>query len=128
MHPTFQINELVLVKCSNKNTTYSIGDIITYYDKEIDIAVTHRIVDIDGEKLYTQGDNNNSRDLNPVTKDIIVGKVIYNSYFLGDLYVNYRFVIMILIIIFVIALNILFSPTKKNNEKVIPYPKRRRAF
>lgn len=128
MQPTFQINELVLVKCSNKNTTYSIGDIITYYDKEIDIAVTHRIVDIDGEKLYTQGDNNNSRDLNPVTKDIIVGKVIYNSYFLGYLYVNYRFFIMILIIIFVIALNILLSPTKKNNEKVIPYPKRRRAF
>lgn len=128
MQPTFQVNELVLVKCSNKNTTYSIGDIITYYDKEIDIAVTHRIVDIDGEKLYTQGDNNNLRDLNPVTKDIIVGKVIYNSYSLGYLYVNYRFFIMILIIIFVIALNILFSPTKKNNEKVIPYPKKRRAF
>lgn len=131
MQPTFKVNELVLVKCSNNATEYSIGDIITYYDKTIDIDVTHRIVEILGEEFYTQGDGNNTRDLNPVSKDIIIGKVIYNSFFLGNLYVKYRYIIIILIIIFVIAINILSSTIKnikKENVRVIPYLKKRRVF
>ena len=128
MQPTFKINELILVKYSNKETEYSIGDIITYYDETIEIDVTHRIVDIVGDQFYTQGDGNNARDLNPVSREKIVGKVIYNSFFLGYLYVKYRFIIMILIILFVIAMNILSSTIKKNNEIVIPYLKKRRVF
>lgn len=117
MQPTFNINELILVRKNNKSTQYLVGDIITYYDKEIDIDVTHRIVQIDGEKIYTKGDYNNSRDLNPVTEEQIVGKVIYNSYFLGYLYVNYRFIIITLIIIAIIAFNILLEDTRR--EKLI---------
>ena len=105
MQPTFKVNELIVVKKSNEDTQYYVGDIITYYDQEIDIDVTHRIVEIAGENFYTKGDYNNARDLNSVNKDQIVGKVVYNSYFLGNLYINYKFVIITLIIITVIVLN-----------------------
>ncbi len=113
MQPTFQIDELVIVRCSNENTSYEVGDIITYYDSTIGIDVTHRIVGIDNNEFYTQGDYNNARDLNPVTKEKIVGKVVWNSYFLGYLYVQYKFHLLILIIATIIAINIFFMDTDK---------------
>ena len=106
MQPTFNINEMIIVKKSNINTIYSVGDIITYYDSNIDIDVTHRIVEIDEDDIYTQGDYNNARDLNPIHKDSIVGKVVYNSYFLGYLYTNYKYYILVLTVLLIIAINI----------------------
>lgn len=116
MQPTFQINELVVVKCSNEDTIYEVGDIITYYDADIDIDVTHRIVEINDNKIYTQGDYNNARDLNPTTSENIVGKVIWNSTFLGNLYVRYKFQILALMILIIVAVNVFFSEPKSKNK------------
>lgn len=116
MQPTFQVNELVVVKCSNDDTTYQVGDIITYYDSSIDIDVTHRIVEINGDEIYTQGDYNNARDLHPTSKENIVGKVIWNSTFLGNLYVHYKFQILALMILIIVAFNVLFSEPKSKNK------------
>lgn len=115
MQPTFQLDELVLVKCSNVDTEYKVGDIITYYDSSIDIDVTHRIVKIDNDEIYTKGDNNNARDLHPTTRDKIVGKVIWNSTFLGNLYVKYKIQILVIMILIIIVVNIF--PESKNKSK-----------
>lgn len=71
MADTIQIKDIVIVKITDD---VKINDIITY--KSGDNFVTHRIIKIDNEKIITKGDANNSED-EPITKDVVVGKVIF---------------------------------------------------
>lgn len=117
MQPTLQINELILVEKSNENTTYEIGDIVTYYDEELDATVTHRIVETVDNGFYTKGDNNNTRDLKIVNYNQIIGKVIHSSLFLGNLFVQYRYVIIVLLITIIVLLNVIFGKTIERKEE-----------
>jgi len=59
-----------------KNENYYVGDIVFFFaeiDGEIN-GISHRIVKIDGEEIYTKGDNNNWVDP-PMTKESIVCSV-----------------------------------------------------
>ena len=70
MAKTLNIYDVILVKITKEVEQ---GDIITYkYDDEL---ITHRIMKIDGDKLITKGDANNTED-KAITKDDIIGKVI----------------------------------------------------
>ena len=70
MAKTLNIYDVILVKITKEVEQ---GDIITYkYDGEL---ITHRIMKIDGDKLITKGDANNTED-KAITKDDIIGKVI----------------------------------------------------
>lgn len=70
MAKTLNVYDIILVELTKE---VEIGDIITYKkDKEL---ITHRIMEINGDKLITKGDANNTED-EEITKDAIVGKVI----------------------------------------------------
>ena len=70
MAPTLNIYDVILLELTQD---VKIGDIITYkYENEL---ITHRIMKIDGDKLITKGDANNTEDKS-ITKDAIIGKVI----------------------------------------------------
>ena len=71
MEPNIHINDLIIIK---NRSDYTINDIVTF--KSNKSLVTHRIVRIDGEKIYTKGDSNNTED-EPITKDKIRGKVVF---------------------------------------------------
>lgn len=71
MADTINIKDIVVVKLTKD---VSPNDIITYLQK--DVLITHRIVKITDNYIVTKGDANNSLD-NPITKDEIIGKVIY---------------------------------------------------
>lgn len=71
MSPTMEIGDIVVVKIGEKAKE---KDIITY--KKDNEFITHRIIKIDGESIIAKGDNNNTQD-EEITKDAIVGKVIY---------------------------------------------------
>lgn len=120
MQPTLAINELIIVKKdqTSSDCTYKAGDIITYYDKEFNASITHRIVECKDKGYLTQGDNNNICDKNIVLKEQIIGKVVLHSKFLGYVYVNYRYCLIFLIIFSLIMLNIK-APRKGeiHNEK-----------
>lgn len=92
------------------------GEVITFYDKELEADVTHRIVEIGENEYYTKGDYNNARDLNPVKKENIVGKVVYNSFMLGYIFVNYRYYMVFLTIFTIVVLNMIF--TKSQNFEI----------
>ena len=109
MEPTLKINELIVVENSKENSNYEIGDIITFYDEELGADVTHRIIKITENGYYTKGDFNNVEDLNIVTKDRIVGRLVFNSYLLGYAILNYRYVLLTLIMLFIIVFNVIFS-------------------
>lgn len=91
------------------------GDIITFYDEELDADVTHRIVEVGENDYYTKGDYNNTRDLNTVKKENIIGKVVFNSFTLGYIFVNYRYYLIFLMIFTIVVLNMIF--TKSQNTE-----------
>lgn len=71
MAKTINIKDIVIIKITkevNKN------DIVTYFDGNV--LITHRIIEMSNKNIVTKGDANNSKD-NPITKDQIVGKVVY---------------------------------------------------
>ena len=81
MEPTLNVNELIFVK---SQSNYKVGDIITFYDNTLNSTTTHRITTIDeNEKITTKGDNNNTEDFEKITKDKIIGKVVFSSMILG---------------------------------------------
>ena len=71
MEPCLKTNDLVIIK---KFDDYNIGDIVTYTDKGI--YVTHRIISKKNNTFVTKGDANSAED-EPIYKNSIVGKVIY---------------------------------------------------
>lgn len=71
MADTIQIKDIVIVKLTQDVEE---NDIITY--KSGEDFVTHRVIKIEDNKITTKGDANNSED-NPITKDEVVGKVVF---------------------------------------------------
>lgn len=69
MEPTLSVDDLVFVRSADR---YAVGDIVVYqtpYD-----LVIHRIIEIDGETVVTQGDTNNTPD-EPIALSQIKGKL-----------------------------------------------------
>lgn len=114
MYPTLKTNELIVVKLKDNKSEYKVGDIITYCDS--DIVVTHRIIEISNNLIYTKGDFNNTKDIEPITTENIIGKVLMNSYFLGYIYVNYKFHIVVSLILLMILTNSKFMKKGEKNE------------
>lgn len=79
MRPTLNANDIVLI---TKPNHLKVGDIITYNDKNSNMLVIHRVVDIDGDKLTTKGDNNNIND-DTITENQVVGKYVMRLKYFG---------------------------------------------
>lgn len=79
MEPYMMTNSLAMTKEVTSLDQLEIGDVVTYHvDTESGntLRITHRIVAIDNEKIYTKGDNNNVIDGYPLTIENIEAKVI----------------------------------------------------
>ncbi len=87
MLPALKIDSMLIVKEVPPNEI-QIGDIVSYYTKNTDAKVTHRVVDIqnDGNTFITRGDANNTDDPNPLEKDRLIGKVIFSIPFIGMIF------------------------------------------
>ena len=109
MEPNLKINDVIIIKKSNN---YEINDIVTYQnDNEY---VTHRIISINDKEIITKGDANNTED-NPITRDQIVGKLIYKFHVLGFISLLLsKPVAWILLLVIGLAITYLI-PDKKNN-------------
>lgn len=88
MEPTFPVGTLILAR-ETTPAQVKTGDIITFYGTVGSTTgiITHRVVAKegtgDGAYLYTRGDANASQDPNPVTREGLIGKVIWQSLALG---------------------------------------------
>lgn len=80
MYPELKKGDIVVVKLSNENIKK--GDIITFKDDSF--YTTHRIEKIKDNIVTTKGDANNVSD-DEITKNDIVGKVIFKLRYLGIL-------------------------------------------
>lgn len=80
MEPELKIGDYILVKESDD---YKVGDIITY--KEGKTYITHRIKEINKNKIIAAGDANNTDD-DVITKNQIKGKYIKKINKFGKIY------------------------------------------
>lgn len=65
--------DLLFVKAQKE---YFVGDVITYQLDEAKSSVTHKIINIDGSTITTQGINPNNSPDEPFDEKYIVGKVV----------------------------------------------------
>lgn len=72
MEPGFHRDDLVIVRQAN---TYQVGDIVTYYNAELEHNVIHRIIALEPDHFILQGDNNSWIDSYHPTQNEIVGKL-----------------------------------------------------
>lgn len=79
MEPTLSVNDLVFV---TEEENYEEGDIIVFRDGAH--LILHRIVDINGGQIITQGDANNVAD-KPIDTSDILGKMVFHIPGLGML-------------------------------------------
>ena len=73
MEPELEINGLMV---TNACDTYSVGDVITFFDSDRNEYVTHRIILTADGTYTTKGDANNWQDLFAVPREAVVGKVV----------------------------------------------------
>ena len=97
-----------------------VGDDIIFYSESEDIFIIHRVINKDGDLLYTKGINNPVADSDPVTRDNYISKAIWNGNLAGVGNVvaknrMYIFILMIIILLFVF-LSELYKILKKKNE------------
>lgn len=71
MEPLIHKGDLVVLKESD---AYAVGDVIGYHNPQIG-TVLHRIIDIDGDRFTTQGDNNNYIDEYQPRQEEVVGEM-----------------------------------------------------
>lgn len=107
MVPTLKANDFILVK---ENESFKENDIITFkFDNKY---LTHRIVKIDDEKIITKGDAIDFEN-DPITKDMVVGKMIYK--FVVLTFINYfLFKPIFWIIILLVGILIFIIKWRKN--------------
>ncbi len=77
MEPALSVGDLLIVVPEDE---YNVGDIVVY--QASGIAVVHRIVEIDGDAVITQGDANNAPD-EPIPLTSVKGKVVAAIPFVG---------------------------------------------
>lgn len=113
MEPAISKNDIIITK---KSSSYEINDIITFAkDKNY---ITHRILSKNNDTYITKGDANNTAD-NPVTNDVIIGKVIKVYPNLGiwkEVFTNPK--ILVIIFVTLVIFDIAFSYEPKTNKKI----------
>ncbi len=74
MSGTIEAGDVVVI---HKQKAYAVDDIITFMPEDAASPTTHRIVGINDDGTFiTRGDANNTEDKDPVTGEMILGKVV----------------------------------------------------
>lgn len=113
MSPAIELGDYIVIEKTNQ---YEVGDIVSYNYNDEDI-VTHRIINIDGDKITTRGDANNSADA-PISESQIIGEFAFKAPFIGFI-IEYRFVILGMIIILFVAWQVLWYYLRRDEKKPI---------
>ena len=113
MQPTIDPGDVIFIKKTNVNDL-EVGDVVTF-QKEGFIA-THRIIEIQEDKIITQGDNNNLKD-DPLDKSSIIGQYMFRIPKVGYFYSFVGSPIGIIVLSTVIAIIIIYEFCFVDNKK-----------
>lgn len=73
MYPTFERGDIVLIQTIFKEPEE--GDIVMFVKEDVGYSVTHRVLKVAGDKVYTGGDASGP-DSKPIKKEDIIGKAV----------------------------------------------------
>ena len=107
MEESIHVGDYIIVK---KVDDFKVNDIVTY--QKDNYFITHRIIEIDGDKVVTKGDANNVPD-DEISKNDIIGKYYRKSKLLSFLIKN-RFIIIGSILFLYMGVYILESNDKED--------------
>ncbi len=65
-----------------KPAELKVGDIVIYQRSPRDVTIVHRVIEIDGDRVITKGDNNIGAD-QPITRANLQGKAVFAVPVLG---------------------------------------------
>ena len=74
MNPLLRENDLLEISPCRPGSARA-GDVIAFENRSARVIVVHRVVADEGRGLITRGDNNGSRDIDPVRADQLIGRV-----------------------------------------------------
>ena len=120
MKPTLDVDDIVLVKITNKGL--KVDDIIAFKSEKT--VITHRIIYIDKDTITVKGDSNNVVD-KPVKTSDVIGKVIKVYPKLGvwkKVIMEPKILIAIFITLLLFDFALSYEPKKESNRKVIKEP------
>lgn len=109
MEPELSVGDLIIV---GESESYLEGDVVVFQDKTS--LIVHRIVEIEGDSIITQGDANNGRD-EPITADAIKGKVLFHIDGAGNVVDFLRTPVGTLIIV-ALAIALVEIPRRREKE------------
>jgi len=110
MEPTLSVGDLIIV---SEARPYGENDIVVFQSGNS--LVVHRIIEIEGESVITQGDANNTPD-SPINKSVIKGKVVAVVPQVGTA-VNFIKSPIGTIMVVVLAVVLMELPYRKEKEK-----------
>ncbi len=129
MEPKIHTGSIVVV-IPAKN--YKIGDVITFFEKDKEITVTHRIKDIrkiDGQDVFiTKGDANETEDNYPVAKNDVIGKVVFSIPLLGRVLHFANTDIGFVTFIVISATILIYEEVRKIKQEVKDLEKKQKVF
>lgn len=95
MEPALSVDDLVL---NHTEDSYGQGDIITFQNGNS--LTTHRIVEVTDKGYVTQGDANNTVDLDVIPPKAVVGRVVWAIPYVGSMLAFLRSPLGMVILIF----------------------------
>lgn len=121
MSGTIEKGDVIITK---KTNDYKVGDIITFISQGESMPITHRIILIEGDNIFTKGDAVQSADVLPIAKEDVLGKVIKVIPKLGKLSSwlseggGYIYILAIIVIIVITIFLYNFAKAKNLQENV----------
>ncbi len=89
MSPFIKTGSIIISISKTDNSNYDENDVVIYKIPQNKTLVTHRIIktiNLHGKIFFvTKGDNNNLEDPFPISRDDILGKVVFTVPYIGQL-------------------------------------------
>ncbi|MGI6360366.1 MAG: signal peptidase I [Acholeplasmatales bacterium] len=107
MEPKIMTKEIIVIKRMNYDSYLENAkvneDVLVYYSEINRRFIVHELYEIREDGLLLKGVNNDSPDLELVTKDNFVGKVVlHGGAWFGSLLIGSRFIIIFVLLLFLI--------------------------
>ncbi len=88
MEPEIMVGDIIISKAYNKEDL-EVGDVITYIGREGDLSgkrITHKVIEVNGDKIVTQGVAAGTSPDPAITKDDVIGVMTYKTVVLDKVY------------------------------------------
>lgn len=111
MEPNYHPGDIIFIK---EQKDYFVNDVITFHRKDLNMIVTHRIIEKDGMSFKTKGDANNSADDKMISLEDVEGKVIARVGGVGNFIIFLQSPMGIFsILIVLVSLEVFFAAKRK---------------